>query len=61
MKEVIRRLKDNQFESPHHDALKMSLVTHADKVPAKVKADLKPIIGRYMSYVAESLERRQTG
>eukprot|EP00668_Euglena_longa_P041333 GGOE01054399.1.p1 GENE.GGOE01054399.1~~GGOE01054399.1.p1 ORF type:complete len:291 (-),score=60.19 GGOE01054399.1:153-1025(-) len=49
VKEVIRKLKDNQFQSQHHDALKMSLVTHADKVPEKVKADLKPIIGRYMS------------
>ncbi len=48
IKEVIRKLKADLFVSPHHDALKMSLLTHADAVPKQLKADLQPIIGRYM-------------
>ena len=48
VKEVIKRLKADMFVSPHHDALKMSLLTPADKVPVQVKKDLEPIIGRYM-------------
>jgi len=48
VKEVVRQLKLDLFESPHHDALKMSIMTHADHVPPQVKADLQPIIGKYM-------------
>ena len=32
VKEVIRKLKDNMFESPHHSSLAFSLLTPPDKV-----------------------------
>lgn len=48
VKEVIKQLQANQFVSPHHDSLKMSLLTAPDLVPQQIKEDLAPIIGRYM-------------
>ena len=49
--EVIARVVEKlnvDDRDPAHSALKSAILTHADAIPAQVRRDLAPIIGKYV-------------
>jgi 5'-methylthioadenosine phosphorylase len=44
---TVERL-DVGHRDPAHSALKSAILTHHDAIPAQVKRDLAPIIGKYV-------------
>ena len=44
---VVERLDVNHRDPAHH-ALRSAILTHPAAIPAKMKQDLEPLIGKYM-------------
>eukprot|EP01097_Dermamoeba_algensis_P006985 TRINITY_DN436_c0_g1_i10.p1 TRINITY_DN436_c0_g1~~TRINITY_DN436_c0_g1_i10.p1 ORF type:complete len:197 (-),score=47.69 TRINITY_DN436_c0_g1_i10:330-920(-) len=49
VKEVVKKLSQNQFDSASHGALKYSILTHKEHVPASTVQKLQPLLAKYFN------------